>query len=492
MKKGIFGFGSVLCASLAMSFGLSLKEQTPVFADSENSVTIETDQKLVKGNTYYAYVYINSLENIASLNVSIHYDSTALNVDSTYNQVSCSLYDNSIKNETISYSYVFNSGGEAYKTSLFYFYYSISNEANLGSSYFDVVIDDAYDSSLNNISVKGSRKYFDIIEGQSPTQYCYFYGISSINSKKEEEFELSYQISTTSVASGTIEIQYDKHLFEFVSITQLSFLNGKLVDVNSSLDGAVSLSFAGTAYTYYDDVLRIKFKTIVNQNVSSEIKVIPSTFYDLDLNPIVFDGYKTTINLSYDSSYDESLGKMFLTSNYDEISNQVKVLVKLSSNSHLGAGDFTLSWDKSYLTYNTNIKKLSPSFFNVNDKQASDGILKFSIISLTDIIEANDVIEATFNVINPHDDTSISFEITGSGLADSLTNSIRLNFANCTQVIPGKCTYGDWSIVREPTCTEPGEERHTCSVCGHEEARAVEAMGHDWEEGWTVDVEPTC
>ena len=65
------------------------------------------------------------------------------------------------------------------------------------------------------------------------------YGISSIQTKKEEEFELTYSFSTYEIASGSIEIQYDKEVFEFVSLTQNDFLNDKLVDINSSLNGSV-------------------------------------------------------------------------------------------------------------------------------------------------------------------------------------------------------------------------------------------------------------
>ena len=39
-------------------------------------------------------------------------------------------------------------------------------------------------------------------------------------------------------------------------------------------------------------------------------------------------------------------------------------------------------------------------------------------------------------------------------------------------------TYGAWTVTTAPTCTEAGEETRTCSVCGHEETRVVEALGH--------------
>ena len=492
MKRNVITAVSALCVSFLAILACRFDKETPVYADGENRVTLQSNQEVTKGNTYYGYAYIESLENIASLNVSIHYDSDAVTISNTYNQVFCSLYDSSNRNETLNYSYIFNAGGPAYRTSLFYFTYRVSDETNLTSSYFDIVIDDAYDFNLNSVNVSGSRLYFNINEKQTPTQYCYVYGTSSIVTKIEEEFEITYRLSTYQVATGTVEIQYDRELFEFVSIQQLGFLTNKMVDVNSFIDGSVILSFLSTEYSYNTDFLKLTLKTIGNVNSLSTIKLIASNFYDLNLTGFVCNGCSTTVNLSYDSNYDDTLPKAFLTSTYDSANNKVTLLAKLSADSQLGAGDFIISWNKDYLTYNSSTKKFTPSFFNVNDKFAADGQLKFSIISLTNIVTPTDIIEVVFDVNNSHDDTSTQLFITGSGLSDSLTEPIYLNFVNCSQTIPGRHTFGEWSTTKEPTCTEVGSEHRTCSVCGHEETREIAATGHTWEEDWTIDVEATC
>ena len=43
-------------------------------------------------------------------------------------------------------------------------------------------------------------------------------------------------------------------------------------------------------------------------------------------------------------------------------------------------------------------------------------------------------------------------------------------------------TYGEWTTVKEATCTAAGEEKHTCSVCGHEQTRPIPAIGHHWKD----------
>ena len=43
-------------------------------------------------------------------------------------------------------------------------------------------------------------------------------------------------------------------------------------------------------------------------------------------------------------------------------------------------------------------------------------------------------------------------------------------------------SYGEWTTVTAATCTTAGEEKHTCSVCGHEQTRPIPALGHHWKD----------
>ena len=48
------------------------------------------------------------------------------------------------------------------------------------------------------------------------------------------------------------------------------------------------------------------------------------------------------------------------------------------------------------------------------------------------------------------------------------------------------------TITTEPTCTEEGVKTFECTVCGKTKTEKVEALGHDWNEDFTVDKEATC
>ena len=52
-------------------------------------------------------------------------------------------------------------------------------------------------------------------------------------------------------------------------------------------------------------------------------------------------------------------------------------------------------------------------------------------------------------------------------------------------------TWGNWSTTKQPTCTDTGEQKHTCTVCGKSETRSVAALGHTWGN-WYKKSSSTC
>lgn len=52
--------------------------------------------------------------------------------------------------------------------------------------------------------------------------------------------------------------------------------------------------------------------------------------------------------------------------------------------------------------------------------------------------------------------------------------------------------WGDWKVVKEATCTEDGLKERFCSVCGEKQSEVIPASdGHKWGE-WTESKAPTC
>lgn len=56
----------------------------------------------------------------------------------------------------------------------------------------------------------------------------------------------------------------------------------------------------------------------------------------------------------------------------------------------------------------------------------------------------------------------------------------------------GQHTYGEWTTVKEATCTTAGQKQRTCKVCNHVDTQEIPALDHDFHGTETVTKAPTC
>lgn len=468
---------AIVCCLFGGIFGVDGTETQVAMAEETISIYAETGESIAQGNTGYCYVYVDNTVDLASLTVAVHYDSQKMSVTGYYNQVSCSIYDASNNDGCLMFSYIFDSDGGETKTALFYFYYQINSDAEIGNTGFDVVVEEAYTTTLEVAPYSGSRCSFDITE-KKIVNTCSVYGTSTINTSVKETFEIDYRLSNCYIASGSIDVKYDPELFEFVELTQGNFLNGKVVDLNSSQRGTISLSFLATEYNYYSDLVKVKFRTLKNETTTSQIQLQVNDLYNLELSSFSCSGYTTAVNVTFDNVYADDAPSVILGASFLESTDQVLVTVLLEEGSRLGAGDFVLNFDTDDLEFVSYEKGFTPSFFNVNDKSVADGVLKFSVISMTDIVDEQTVLTISFNAKRECVNKMSSVTISGTGLTDSLTNGILLNFVDATANIPLKHTAINHE-AKAPTCTEAGWNTYvTCSRCDHTTYAEIPATGH--------------
>ena len=447
----------------------------PAYAQATNTVTATASAAVKQGDTGYAYVYIDSTEELASLDVSVYFDSSKISVQSVYNSVSDVMYDKSTTNESVRFTYLFTGDGATTKTQLFYFAYKVAADAEIGDTYFDIVINEALGADLQTVSVSSSRCNFTI-EKKSTSKTVQAYGTRTVSTSVEQEFTLDFGYSTYQIASGAVQITYDPELFEVVRVTNGNLLSNKVIDVNTSLAGTVYVSFVGTEYCSGTELLRVTFKTLENRTESAEVQFTTAELYDLDLTPIVCSDFKATVDIAFDETYTADVPKMAVSATYSAETEQVTATIKLDKDSFLGAGDFVLSFDNDVLTYASYAKGFSPRFFNVNVKEVEDGILKFSIISLSDITAEETVITVIFDVKHACTAQMTALELTGSGLVDSMTNAILLNFIDASVNVPLKHSYE--AVVTDPTCEQGGYTTHTCKCGDTYVTDEQEARGH--------------
>ncbi len=446
--------------------------ELPVAATDGNGVTATTSATIQQGNTGYCYVYIDSTEELAALDIAVHFDSSKIKPLNAYNSITAQVYDISVAEDSVYASYILDGEGANTKTRLFYFSYQVLNTADTGKTYFDIVVGETYAIDLTSVEVSGSRCSFEIKE-KTAQKSCTISSNSAISTSVAEEFTISYRLNTYQIAAGSATITYDPQLFDALEVKAGGFLNGKIADVNFISPGRINLSFVGTEYGTKYDLITVKFKTIKNTTETSSIDFNVIELYDIDLNPVSCKTCTTNAKVEYDDEYTGDAPSMSVSAKYDKNTNKVLAVVTLAKDSMLGAGDFALGFDAKVLKLISATKGFEPDYFYINDKNAANGVLKFSILSTEDITDAYTVLTAEFEVVGSCDALKSAITLSGSGLTDSLTETIALNILGCDVDLNEKHSYTAWKVTVAATPDSYGTEARSCSTCGHIETRQI-------------------
>ena len=84
-----------------------------------------------------------------------------------------------------------------------------------------------------------------------------------------------------------------------------------------------------------------------------------------------------------------------------------------------------------------------------------------------------------------------ALDIAGEQMWNVLTDTVSANIT-LYAIWEDAHTWGEWADTTPATCTENGERTRECEVCDKTESEAIDALGHDYAEEYTVDVIPTC
>ena len=425
----------LLCISALSCLGLSLiSSQSALLVRAEEEKTTLnlrlSSSAMTAGNTINGVVSLDSLENVGALDISIYFDPAVFTVTTVSELTSPSLSDYSLEEGHLRYNLLFGNTKDI-SASLFRFY--LKADASLANceSYVEALVEEAYDQEANPIDIQGMRQKV-VINEKVATLRANLYGTSSLNVQYGEEISLSYTIYGTAFSSGTFSILYDYELFEVTTFTAGSILKNAYVDANTELTGEVSFSFISLSSISGGSLCTLKFRPLTNATNTSNVVISAKELITLDTDPITCASYSTRINQTFNPDYVPANADIsVIPSTYEYEAPEVEASITLGRDSHLGAGDFTLTFDPDYLELKEYVKGFSPTFFLINDKSADEGILKFSIISTTDIVDAVEMLNVAFTVKEVPDSLSVPLLISGNSTYDSSsTNPITLNYVS--------------------------------------------------------------
>ena len=124
--KKLKSFISLVC-SIAILLSVFV---TPVVAVGGKNVTATTSSSIKQGYSSDCYIYIDSTESLAALDVTVHFDPAKIKITGVYNSIDCTVYDSVKNTDNISFSYILDEeNGVSSKTRLFYFTYQVLSNA---------------------------------------------------------------------------------------------------------------------------------------------------------------------------------------------------------------------------------------------------------------------------------------------------------------------------------------------------------------------------
>lgn len=212
----------------------------------------------------------------------------------------------------------------------------------------------------------------------------------------------------------------------------------------------------------------------------------------------------------------DSAGKEILSKHFDDISFNESKIAELDESELVPEGKFSdeitvtvISDNDEYYDYNnTATQWISLTFdekfddFSATDINKNGLTLKWDGISQKCGVFIEQLVGDEWKEIATLNDGSVG-KYAVSGLTESTKYEFRIRafknygsetgYSECKMLEVSTChVFGEWQTTVKPTCTEGGEMIRSCSVCGAEETKTIDALGHDYSGQWTVDKEADC
>ena len=212
----------------------------------------------------------------------------------------------------------------------------------------------------------------------------------------------------------------------------------------------------------------------------------------------------------------DSTGKEILSRHFDNISFNESKIAELDESELVPEGKFSdeitvtvISDNDEYYDYNnTATQWISLTFdekfddFSATDINKNGLTLKWDGISEKCGVFIEQLVGDEWKEIATLNDSSVG-KYAVSGLTESTKYEFRIRafknygsetgYSECKMLEVSTChVFGEWRTTVKPTCTEGGEMIRSCSVCGAEETKTIDALGHDYSDQWTVDEEADC
>lgn len=180
----------------------------------------------------------------------------------------------------------------------------------------------------------------------------------------------------------------------------------------------------------------------------------------------------------------------------------VNISLQISNNTGIMAMTFSVKYDSSVLSFSGYGKGFLTDYTVFDDKANSK--INFVNCEDTDVSTNGKFVILQFKVKEnaPKGFSAITISPLNPSAQDSFkgcfaksdSTSVSIGIINGGVTVGTPCVdvphkFSDYYSELDPTCTKSGLRSRHCLLCGHCESQTVAALGHDFEDFWTVDRE---
>ena len=384
---------------------------------------------------------------------------------------------NKVEEGTVKVAYAFNKCSTTTMNFLNMEFIPLEKSTSSNISLSDVTITN---EQLQECTFDGSYEATISTSEQQSDNLFTVNGLDSIDS--QETFDVTINLAGNSgIASMTAYLEYDKDIFE---IQDASFSDGILknsfTNVSTSTKGKVKFAFMSTDDIKADgQVIKLTFKAIKNENVSGKFQLVVDELTDSNatkqeyniadlttkVNKICIHNY---IGPDFQWSDDYSICKAVYTCEYNS--------------EHVIKVDCDVETTRTEATCEEDGNITHTAIGTYNDQKITD-VQK-------ETIPAKGHVKGEVKIENATESTCEK-----GGRYDEVVYCTVCNKELSRNTVKTEAKGHKWDngkITTQPTCTEEGVKTFECMVCGKNKTEAVAALGHNWNEDFTVDKEATC
>lgn len=476
MKKRMIALLLALTLLLPLLPRAALAEQGPAVSCGSTSV--------YPGNWAYLGVEASGFSAVASLDVTVRYDSSALNLisaDAGYLLSGCLVSVNTDTPGVITLSCTALDGLNGSGT-LLDLQFEIPAGTEPGRYDVTVAVGDAYDTGLQPVAI-GSVSGAVTVQPRQETAYPFYFWCDPDNYRLEKEDVLTLAVLNNhghTFVSADFTVEFDPELFqvENVSLNPGFAVEGAVYSVNTSIAGCVRLVYASNVPVNSYELFAVKLRVIADVDAQTEITVKASNAYHEDLSQF----------LPYTVSNTVTLVKQPEVADYPDLrleggdlvlGQQQERTLTLEAGAGVAAADFTLRYDPTVLRC-VQVKAAqtlgSMGGMVVINENYGDGLVRFSYINEQGYSETDiPLVSITWE---PLQSPQSHYQITlaGTGVVDTDMHGIQLEYT-----AGSGCIFSQAGVY-PPTCIKPGYTLYKCG-CGQQlQGDIQEPLGHSYEK----------